>query len=55
VVTQPKLGELVTEPCIRCKREPREGEMFGPHAEGWDFIGLCPKCWDEITYDPEED
>lgn len=53
--TYPLRGRAVTEPCIQCHREPREGETFGPHAEGWDFTGICPECWDAITAEPDED
>jgi hypothetical protein len=54
MVTAPRQGDPVDRPCMRCKREPRTGETFGPHAEGWDFIGLCPECWDVVT-EPDED
>lgn len=53
-MTEPRRGELVTSPCAICKREPREGETYGPHAAGWDFTDVCPECWDRITAEPEE-
>ena len=46
----PKLGEHVTGRCICCGRVPRNSETYGPHREGWDLTGTCPKCWEtEIT------
>ena len=53
--THPLRGRAVTVPCIECKRAPREGETFGPHAEGWDFTGICPECWDRITAEPHDE
>ena len=51
----PKLSKPIDGPCTRCKREPRPGETYGPHEEGWDFTGICPTCWNEITAEPEEE
>ena len=55
MITAPRQGERVTQPCIICKRPPCHGETFGPHAEGWDFTGICPECWDKETVEPEEE
>jgi hypothetical protein len=35
-IEYPKMGEAVTGPCLVCNRDPRQGETYGPHAEGWD-------------------
>jgi hypothetical protein len=55
MVTNPRKDEPVARPCIKCHRDPRPGETYGPHAEGWDFLGICPGCWDEITAEDDEE
>jgi hypothetical protein len=47
-ITAPKKGEEVPSnvKCIFCDREAREGELYGTDPESWDFIGVCPECWD---------
>jgi hypothetical protein len=37
--------------CIICKRDPVAGETYGSHADGWDFTGICPECWDKSMGD----
>ena len=53
-LSNPRAGEAVCSPCFVCKRDPRAGETYGPHAEGWDFTGICPECWDRVTAEPDE-
>jgi hypothetical protein len=54
-IEHPRREEAVDRSCIRCHRDPRPGETYGPYEEGWDFTGICPECWNAITAEDEED
>jgi hypothetical protein len=54
MVTEPRKGQLVLDPCKFCRRQPRIGERYGTGAADWDFTGICPECWDETTAEDED-
>jgi len=47
-------GKPVRGICLFCKRQPRPGETYGTHAEGWDYTNICPECWDAETAEDDE-
>jgi hypothetical protein len=55
MVREPLKGEPVRGICFFCKRPPLPGEVYGPHAEGWDFTNICPECWNRVAAEHEEE
>lgn len=51
--TYPRKGEQVDRRCVQCERSPEKGEVYGDGSDDWDFLGICPECWDVIC--EEED
>lgn len=54
-VTQPRKGQPVDAPCMICKRQPREGEVYGSHDTAWDFTDICPECWDRMFAEEDDE
>lgn len=46
-------GQQVQGVCSECGREPQSGETYGPHRFGWDFLNICPECWDDMFEERE--
>ena len=53
-MTYPRRNEPVQGECIFCHRSPRDGEVYGPHEDDWDFTNVCPECWDDNFYEDDD-
>lgn len=48
-------GFSVVGHCIFCGREPEPKEVYGSGPDDWDFMNICPECWNDAFKEEDED